>query len=628
MSRVVRRLLRPRVLGVLGVAVVVAGGGWATYAATTAPGADYRTATAAVGDVDQTLALSGALARSGRMDLSFTASGTVGSVSVQVGDTVRAGQVLARLDRTSLRAAVTRAEAALAAARARLAQDEDAQASTVGTAASSGTPSASGSASASGTKHASAPSTSAAPTPAMPDPVPAEVSKALAELKVQQQAVTTAQSAATAAIADAKDRLAAQITACRDAYEPSPTATPTDGAGETDGAGATGGVDAGTSDPAPAGDADQACADALAAVQDAQASVATAQDALQQALATLAETLEGAVNKLQHANGSATGGPGGTATHAPSGHASGSPTGSATGGSVTQGSGSAGAQGSTATSGSVTQGTGTRGAGTGSTGTRGSSGSPASTGAQGASRTVTAATLAQDQADIDQANAELVGARHTLAGAVITAPRAGTVGAVDVTAGESATTGATAIVLLAPGTTTVQLGVPSSQLADLKVGQVAQVTPAGAGKPLAGTLTRIGQLPDTSGGSTTYPVLVTLDDADLALPSGGTAAVDVVVGTARDVVTVPTSAVTGGSVLVLSGGAVERVRVGTGVVGRVLTEITSGLRSGQRVVLADLGAALPTGNATTRRFGGGVGGLGGLGRTGGFPAGAARSFRG
>jgi hypothetical protein len=64
------------------------------------------------------------------------------------------------------------------------------------------------------------------------------------------------------------------------------------------------------------------------------------------------------------------------------------------------------------------------------------------------------------------------------------------------------------------------------------------------------------------------------------------------------------------------------VRVTTGVVGRSRTEIASGLKAGQQVVLADLDEALPSGGSSTgqRRFGtGGVGGLGG----GGLPGGGA-----
>ena len=598
-----RRLVRPRVAAALGAAAVLVGGGVATYAATAEPGTRYRTATATLGDVDSSLALSGTLAQSGRLDLSFGASGTVGAVRTRVGDTVRAGQVLARLDRTSLKAAVTRARAELAAARARLETDEDAQATAVSSAA---TPSASGStpsgsSGASGAKAPTAgtttsPSPSAAPSTV--SPVSPQLAQALAVLEKEQHAVTTAQSAASAALAVAEEKLATQTEACDGAFEPAPTGGATDGPSPSDGSTASSGDTQGSQAQASA--ADQACVDALGAVQDAQAAASKAQDQLQSALGDLADTLEGAVASLQHAS------PGGSSSAAAGGASGGTPTPQSTGTPVT---------GPTAGTGDA------QGQGTSGTGPSPSAGSESTQAAgQSSGRTVTAATLAQDQADIDRANADLVRARQALDGAVIRAPRAGTVASVDVTVGGSASAGTEAVVLISPGTTTVELAVSSTNLAELAVGQTAQVTPAGAAKALTGSVTRIGRLPDTSSGSATYPVVVTLDDTGLGLPSGGTAAVDIVVGTAEDVVTVPTSAVTDGTVTVLDSDTVRRIRVTTGVVGRRLTEITGGLRAGQRVVLADLDQALPTGDTSPRRgFGGGLdGGVRVPGAAGGF----------
>lgn len=65
-------------------------------------------------------------------------------------------------------------------------------------------------------------------------------------------------------------------------------------------------------------------------------------------------------------------------------------------------------------------------------------------------------------------------------------------------------------------------------------------------------------------------------------------------------------------VTVISGGKAADVRVEVGTVGADLTEITSGLTSGQEVALADLTQALPASNVTSRQGpGGGLGGFGG-----------------
>jgi HlyD family secretion protein len=121
-------------------------------------------------------------------------------------------------------------------------------------------------------------------------------------------------------------------------------------------------------------------------------------------------------------------------------------------------------------------------------------------------------------------------------------------------------------------------------------------------------------------------VTVTLAKHGLTLLSGATASVDVILGEATGALTVPTSAVSDGTVEVYADGKVSRVRVTTGLVGRSRTVMTSGLKAGQKVVLADMSAALPTSGAPTTtgrsRFGGGgfsgsFGGGGGIRIAGG-----------
>ena len=186
--------------------------------------------------------------------------------------------------------------------------------------------------------------------------------------------------------------------------------------------------------------------------------------------------------------------------------------------------------------------------------------------------------------------------------------------------------GDAAATVIAPGTTTVELDVTDTQVRQLKAGQEAGVRLAGAESTSTGTVTAIGAVPDTSSGSTTYPVTITLDERDLGLPSGVTAAVAVVVGTAKAVVTVPASAIRSGSVTVLDGDTTQRSRVTTGVVGTSLIEVTDGLAAGDRVVLADLTTAVPASDADTNQRTGGFGGGGFSGGAGGPGGGGPRSF--
>ena len=114
-----------RLIWIAAAAVLVAGGGWAV--ATASPAPHYRVATVAVGDVTQTVTVTGTVDHVNRADVAFGTDGTIASLGVSPGDAVTAGQELGTLDTASLEAAVTRASAAVTAAEAALAEDEAAQ---------------------------------------------------------------------------------------------------------------------------------------------------------------------------------------------------------------------------------------------------------------------------------------------------------------------------------------------------------------------------------------------------------------------------------------------------------------------------------------------------------------------
>lgn len=74
------------------------------------------------GDLLQTVTVAGTIKSELEINLVPKAAGKVLAVNVEVGDKIRAGQVLVRLDDTDYRSAVRQAEAGLASAKARLAQ--------------------------------------------------------------------------------------------------------------------------------------------------------------------------------------------------------------------------------------------------------------------------------------------------------------------------------------------------------------------------------------------------------------------------------------------------------------------------------------------------------------------------
>ena len=155
----------------------------------------------------------------------------------------------------------------------------------------------------------------------------------------------------------------------------------------------------------------------------------------------------------------------------------------------------------------------------------------------------------------------------------------------------------------------------------------AIITPDTTGKPVDGTVSSIGIVgTTTTAGSTTYPVDISVGDSTgLTLISGADASIGIVIDKAENVTTVPTSAVsTIGTTKLIStyaNGKVTTTRVTVGTVGDILTQVTSGVKVGDQVVLANLKTPLPTSSGSTT-----TGGLGGAlsGTTGGAGSGAAR----
>src|SRR5437899_728481 len=83
--------------------------------------AAIRTASADRGTVTSVVSGTGSLVPAGRMNVNFKVAGTLSEVDVRVGDTVKTGQVLARLDSTTQQAALSQAQASLASAQAQVA---------------------------------------------------------------------------------------------------------------------------------------------------------------------------------------------------------------------------------------------------------------------------------------------------------------------------------------------------------------------------------------------------------------------------------------------------------------------------------------------------------------------------
>lgn len=233
-----------------------------------------------------------------------------------------------------------------------------------------------------------------------------------------------------------------------------------------------------------------------------------------------------------------------------------------------------------------------------SNGTGSRSGSSAAAAANSAAdQPAGAAQLAADQAAIDAAQAEVTVARQDLAAAVLTSPTDGRVAALELEKGASSS-GRT-ITIVGTGVQGVAVTVPLAQIDQVKTGQRVTVTADGSRAVLHGTVTAIGLVSSSSGSTTTFPVTVRLDADSPRLYDGVGADAVITTGTARAVLVVPNSAVHAGpagtrTVTVASGGRTTTVPVTVGLTGDDVTEIKTGLKTGQQVVLADLGAQLPS----------------------------------
>jgi macrolide-specific efflux system membrane fusion protein len=171
---------------------------------------------------------------------------------------------------------------------------------------------------------------------------------------------------------------------------------------------------------------------------------------------------------------------------------------------------------------------------------------------------------------------------------------------------------------------TMTVAFSESDIGKVRVGQPATVTlDALSGVELAAHVSAISTVGTTSSSVVSYDATLTLDQSDSRVKPGMSASASVIVGQAQGV-TVPNDAVSGGgslaTVSVQHGGRTVQQQVVVGLKGDSRTQIVSGLKAGdQLVVVTTLPAAGVSSSSASA--GGGSGTLGrGLGG-GGFPGG-------
>lgn len=491
-----RRLLsKPFIIGIAAV-IVLAGVGTFFLTRGDPASVSYRTSTATLGTVTQTVSLSGNLAPDGETDLDFEGAGKVTSVNVQSGQTVTAGEVLATQDPTSLDASLLQAQATLSSAQAKLSLDR------AGATAST-----------------------------------------LTQAEGQVSSSHVQYATAVTSLADTRAVNAEMVGQAYSAYTQAQAAATTDGC-----------TSSSTTPPCPQDE--QTLTQAFQAWQSAEVKAGQSDDQAQ-----------GQVNsdKVQWQNAEA--------------------------------SLSALKAGST-----------------------------------------TAQQIEMDQSQVDIAQVGVTDAEAAVAATTLKAPSGGIVEEVNVTSGEEVASGGTggasasgssshAVVIITPGVFEVTGSVSDALVNEIAVGQTAEVVAAGSSDAVAGKVTEVAEEATVTSGVATFPVTVVLSGASPSLRPGMSASVSVVINQVVGVVTVPTSAVhttgTGSTVTLFVNGKPDPVAVTVGAADATRTQILTGVKVGDVVVIATVTSTIPSATGTTGRSltgGGGFGGAGGFGG-GGFGGG-------
>ena len=191
------------------------------------------------------------------------------------------------------------------------------------------------------------------------------------------------------------------------------------------------------------------------------------------------------------------------------------------------------------------------------------------------------------------------------------------------------------------GTLTMTVAFSESDIGKIKTGQAATVTfDALPGVELGAHVTQISNVGTSSSGVVSYDATITLDQHDSQVRPGMSASAQVIISQAQGV-NVPNAAVTGtgslGTVNVMNDGKTSTQQVVVGLRGDSRTQIISGLRAGQQLVITITLPAISsatssaTGSSGTGTLGGGRlgggAGAGAFGGGGGLGGGAGAFFR-
>ena len=250
-------------------------------------------------------------------------------------------------------------------------------------------------------------------------------------------------------------------------------------------------------------------------------------------------------------------------------------------------------------------------------------------------------TITGDSVDnqIENAKNSLENAQDRLDDYSVTSPITGTVVEKTVKAGDNVGTGSnsnsTLCIIYDLSYLQMTLNIDELDIDTVEVGQVVNITSdAKEGQTFTGVVTKVSVVGTTSGGTTTYPVTVRIDDTD-GLRPGMNVDAEIMLSSADGVLAIPSLAVNRGDTVLITSdspsavNALEQeapegyvyVQVTTGVSDDSYIEVTSGLQEGDTVAYlrtASSGSGNMMMGGMPSDMGGGMGG--GM-PSGGMPSG-------
>ncbi len=240
--------------------------------------------------------------------------------------------------------------------------------------------------------------------------------------------------------------------------------------------------------------------------------------------------------------------------------------------------------------------------------------------------------------NLENAQSNVQNAADKLEDYQITAPISGTVVTKTAKAGDKVEGGSSGALCTIYDLSYLEMtmNIDELDIGSVAVGQTVEITAdAVEGKTYTGTVTRVSVAGTTSGGITTYPVTVRIDETDGLLP-GMNVDAEIVLDQAEDVLAIPSGAVNRGDTVLITADSPSAVNaldqeapegyvyvaVETGVSDDSYIEILSGLQEGDTVAYiptssgGEMAMMMPMGGGAVMVSGGPAGGAGGGGPRG------------